>query len=89
MTELAEALSLSSLVAGSLEYAILIRHREERRQRLSLPDDADMVALERLARVTRRENRWPMRHWTAEGTRFRIEGAWPRWPAGRRNGNGD
>jgi hypothetical protein len=89
MTELAEALSLSSLVAGSLEYAILIRHREERRRRVALPEDAETVARERLARLTRRENRWPMRHWTAEGTRFRIEAAWPRWSAGRRNGNGD
>lgn len=31
MPDLAEALSLFALVAATLEYAILIRHREERR----------------------------------------------------------
>jgi hypothetical protein len=83
MPELAEALGLSSLVAGSLEYAILIRHRQERRMRVSFVDDADAAAREALARVSQRENRWPMRRWTADGTRFRIESAWPRWPSRR------
>lgn len=83
MPELAEALGLSTLVAGSLEYAILIRHREERRQTVSLIDDAELAAREALTRVSRRESRWPMRRWTADGTRFRIESAWPRWPSRR------
>ena len=32
MTGLTEALGFSSLIAGTLEYAILLRHREERRR---------------------------------------------------------
>jgi len=83
MPELAEALGLSALVAGSLEYAILIRHREERRMLVSFVDDADAVARAALTRVSQRENRWTMRRWTADGTRFRIESAWPRWRSGR------
>jgi hypothetical protein len=72
MPELVEALSLSSLVAGSLEYAILIRHREERRQVSSWREAADASARQALARVER-SSRWPMRRWTDDGTRFRIE----------------
>ena len=84
MPELAEALGLSSLVAGSLEYAILIRHRQERRQSVSLLEDVEVVAeREALTRVNQRDSRWPMRRWTADGTRFRIESAWPRWPSRR------
>ena len=83
MPDLAEALGLSSLVAGSLQYAILIRHRQERRMSLSFVDDAEAVAREALNRVSQRDNRWPMRRWTADGTRFRIESAWPRWPSRR------
>jgi hypothetical protein len=83
MPELAHALSLTALVAGSLEYAILIRHRQDRRMRVSFVDDADGVAREALARVSQSDNRWPMRRWTADGTRFRIDRQWPRWPSGR------
>jgi hypothetical protein len=83
MPDIAEALGLSSLVAGSLEYAILIRHRQERRRSVSFVDDADVAAREALSRVSQRASRWPMRRWTADGTRFRIESAWPRWPSGR------
>jgi hypothetical protein len=77
MADLAEALSLSSLVAGSLEYAILIRHREERRRSLSWLREWERATREALIRVNERDNRWPMRRWTSEGTRFRIESAWP------------
>jgi hypothetical protein len=83
MPELADALGLSALVAGSLEYAILIRHRQERRLSVSFVDDAEVAAREALTRVNRGDNRWPMRRWTADGTRFRIESAWPRWPSRR------
>jgi hypothetical protein len=83
MPELADALGLSALVAGSLEYAILIRHRHERRMQLKFLDDTDAVAREALTRVSQRDNRWPMRRWTADGTRFRIESSWPRWPSRR------
>ena len=83
MPELAHALSLSALVAGSLEYAILIRYRQERRVSLPLDDGAEAAAREALARVNLGDSRWPMRRWTADGTRFRIESAWPRWPSRR------
>jgi hypothetical protein len=82
MSELAEALSLSSLVAGSLEYAILIRHREERRRSLSWLDEWEKATHEALTRVNQPVNRWQLRRWTAEGTRFRMESAWP-WAKGR------
>ena len=77
MPDLAEALGLSSLVAGSLEYAILIRHREERRRSLSWLQEWERTTREALTRVNQRESRWALRRWTSEGTRFRIEGAWP------------
>ena len=83
MSDLAEALGLSSLVAGSLEYAILIRHREERRRSLSWLREWERATREALTRVNQPVNRWPMRRWTADGTRFRIDSAWPRWPTGR------
>jgi hypothetical protein len=83
MPELAHALSLSALVAGSLEYAILIRHRQERRMPVSFVDDVEVAAREALTRVNLGDSRWPMRRWTADGTRFRIESAWPRWPSRR------
>jgi hypothetical protein len=83
MPELADALGLSALVAGSLEYAILIRHRQERRVSVSFVDDDDVAAREALARVNLGDSKWAMRRWTADGTRFRIESAWPRWPSRR------
>jgi hypothetical protein len=72
MPALAEALSLSSLVAGSLEYAMLIRHREERRQSISWRRAEEASARRALTRVSGGRNRWQMRRWTADGTRFRI-----------------
>ena len=39
MTEFVEALSLAALVAATLEYAILIRHREERREEIRWQHD--------------------------------------------------
>ena len=84
MPDLAEALSLSSLVAGSLEYAILIRRREERRRRLSWLNEWERATHEALTRVSQPVNRWSMRRWTEMGTRFRIENAWP-WSTGRRD----
>jgi hypothetical protein len=73
MPDLVEALSLSSLVAGSLEYAILIRHREERRQSTSWRQEAETTGRQALRRVNRLHPRWAMRRWTNDGTRFRIE----------------
>ena len=39
MTEFVEGLSLAALVAATLEYAILIRHREEWREEIRWQND--------------------------------------------------
>jgi hypothetical protein len=71
MTGLGEALTLSSLVAGTLEYAILIRHREERRQ--ADLDDALIEAAGRSAlyRTHLLGDAPRRRGWSAFGARFR------------------
>jgi hypothetical protein len=70
MAGLEAALSLVALTAGTLEYAILIRHREERRQ--SEMDDAMLQASGRSALYrTRLIGAAPTRTWSAFGTRFR------------------
>ena len=74
MADMVEALSLSSLIAGTLEYAILVRHREERRQSSSWRLAAQASARQALTRLTGQDPRWMMRRWTNDGTRFRIEG---------------
>jgi hypothetical protein len=74
MADMVEALSLSSLIAGTLEYAILVRHREERRQTSSWRLAAQASARQALTRLTRQDPKWMMRRWTNDGTRFRIEG---------------
>jgi len=73
MADMVEALSLSSLVAGTLEYAFLMRHREERRQSISWRRALQTSARQALTRVNRLEPGWTMRRWTDDGTRFRIE----------------
>ena len=50
---------------------------------MSFVDDDEAAAREALSRVNLGDSRWPMRRWTADGTRFRIESAWPRWPSRR------
>ncbi len=66
MPELAEALSLVALVVATLEYAILIRHREERRDaiRWQMQVQESLVA-------AGTETRAPIRRWS-QG-RFRLE----------------
>jgi hypothetical protein len=73
MADLVEALSLYLLIAGTLEYAFVMRHREERRQSISWSQAAQASARQALTRLNRRDPRWMMRRWTNEGTRFRIE----------------
>ena len=73
MADMVEALSLSSLIAGTLEYALVIRHREERRRRISWSQAVQGSARQALTRLNQRDRRWMMRRWTNEGTRFRIE----------------
>jgi hypothetical protein len=71
MSVLPEALSLSSLVAGALEYAILVRHREERRDAARNDELATTLGHEALMRMRLLERARPQRSWAAFGTRFR------------------
>jgi hypothetical protein len=68
MPELVEALSLVALLGATLEYAIVIRHREEQRHALLWRADVQ----ESLVSSGHAEAR-PMRRWTDDGTRFRVE----------------
>jgi hypothetical protein len=67
MTELTEALSLIALTAATLEYAILLRHREERREAVRWQAELreSLVSAGRIAPP-------PLRRWSDEGTRFRA-----------------
>ena len=67
MTDLVEALSLVALLAATLEYAILVRHREERRDAVRW--QAEMR--ESLLSVGRSAVA-PIRQWSDDGTRFRV-----------------
>lgn len=67
MADIVEALSLAALVAATLEYALLIRHREERREAIQWHEEMR----EALMSVGRVESS-PMRRWTDDGTRFRL-----------------
>lgn len=67
MHELVEALSLTALLAAVLEYAILIRHREERRDAFRWQEELreSLVSAGQLTSA-------PERRWTDDGTRFRL-----------------
>jgi hypothetical protein len=67
MPALVEMLSLTALVAAALEYAILIRHREERRDAFRWQEE-----IRESLRFVGRINSAPERHWTDDGTRFRL-----------------
>lgn len=71
MSGLPEALTLSSLVAGTLEYAILLRHREERRNADRFDDLASKLGHQALMRMRLLERARPTRSWANFGTRFR------------------
>ena len=68
MPELVEALSLTALVAATLEYAILVRHRAEARSAITWQAEVR----ESLMSVGRPQLS-PARRWTQDGTRFRVE----------------
>jgi hypothetical protein len=70
MSGLPEVLTLALLVAGTLEYAILARHREERRRAIRLDEMAANLGHEALARMRLFERGRP-RTWSSFGTRFR------------------
>ena len=67
MPELVEALSLSALVAATLEYAIVLRHREERRDAIRWQAEVreSLLSVRSLYRA-------PERRWTDDGSRFRV-----------------
>jgi hypothetical protein len=70
MAGLPEALTLSMLIAGTLEYAILMRHREDRRADSRLDEMTTRLGHEALMRM-RLIGRRPQRTWGNLGTRFR------------------
>ena len=67
MPDLVEALSLVALVAATLEYAILMRQREGRRDAIRWQAEVR----ESLVSVGRTDA-GPVRRWTDDGTRFRV-----------------
>ena len=68
MPDFVHALSLTALVAATLEYAIVMRHREERRDavRWQAELQESLVSMGRAGPA-------PLRRWTDDGTRFRVE----------------
>jgi hypothetical protein len=66
MVDLVEALSLVALTAATLEYAILVRHRVERREAVNWQAEVR----ESLVSIGRGDTR-AVRQWTDDGTRFR------------------
>jgi hypothetical protein len=68
MPELVEALSLTALLAATLEYAILVRHRAEVRDAIQWQAEVRESLL-----FVGRSQVGPARQWTQDGTRFRVE----------------
>jgi hypothetical protein len=68
MPTFVEALSVIALMAGTLEYAIVLRHREERRDAVRWQAEVreSLVSIGRF-------DAGPVRRWTDDGTRFRVE----------------
>jgi hypothetical protein len=67
MPELVEMLSLTALLAAALQYAIVIRHREERRDAFRWQEELR----ESLLSAGRLDSA-PERRWMDDGTRFRL-----------------
>ena len=68
MPTLVEALTLLALMAATLQYAILMRHREEQRDAIRWQAEL-RESLVFAGHVDAR----PTRTWTDDGTRFRVE----------------
>ena len=68
MSDFVNALSLMALVAATLEYAIVMRHRAERRDstRWQAEIHESLVSGGNV-------DPGPRRRWTDDGTRFRVE----------------
>ena len=71
MTELTQALAFSSLIGGTLEYAILMRHREERRRDERQILEVEATGREALVRAHLLDRGRAGRRWSIAGTRFR------------------
>jgi hypothetical protein len=67
MPDFLGALGLIALVAATLEYAIVMRHREERRDAIRWQAEVRESLLS-VARV----DAGPARRWSDDGTRFRV-----------------
>jgi len=67
MPDFVEGLSLVALMAATLEYAIVMRHREERRDAIRWQADVRESLLS-VGRI----DAGPLRRWTNDGTRFRV-----------------
>lgn len=70
MPGLTEALGFSTLIAGTLEYAILLRHRDERRRDAGLLEQATDLGHDALVRMSLLDRGMP-RRWSNFGTRYR------------------
>jgi hypothetical protein len=68
---LLEILSLAILVAGTLEYAIVMRHREDRRRDDRLNELTVNLGHQALMRMRLIDRARPMRAWGSFGSRFR------------------
>jgi hypothetical protein len=68
MADFVEALSLVALVAGTLEYAILMRHREERRDAIRWQAEVRESLVSGGQAIP-----GPMRRWSDDGSRFRVD----------------
>ena len=68
MPDLVHALSLLALVAATLQYAIVLRHREERRDAIRWQADVreSLISVGRTPAA-------PVRRWSDDGSRFRLE----------------
>ena len=71
MAGLPEALTLSTLVAATLEYAILMRHREDRRLGERFDELTTSLGHQALMRMRLIDRARPHRAWGNFGTRFR------------------
>ena len=68
MPDFVDALSLTALVAATLEYAIVVRHREERRDAIRWQEQIR----ESLMSVRGIDAAPARRRWTDDGTRYRA-----------------
>jgi hypothetical protein len=69
MEQLVQPLSLVALISGTLDYAIVIRHRRERREALRWQQDMQ-DSLKSAGRVLDRPG--PVRHWI-DSTHFKLD----------------